>query len=46
MQRNHSDQTMFCLDNKMKLVTFENRTEEEFVQKIWSTRNKTSLYYF
>lgn len=29
---------MYCLDYKMKLIIFENRTEEEIVQKTWGTR--------
>jgi len=33
--RSFYDQTMICLDNKMKLVIFENRTEEESVQASW-----------
>lgn len=37
-QKNHADHTMLCIDNNMTLVSFENRTEEEFVQRTWSTR--------
>ncbi|XP_046449482.1 C-type lectin mannose-binding isoform-like [Daphnia pulex] len=33
--RTFYDQTMVCLDNKMKLAIFENRTEEESVQSAW-----------
>ncbi|EFX88110.1 hypothetical protein DAPPUDRAFT_221339 [Daphnia pulex] len=33
------DMTMYCLDYKMKLIIFENRTEEEIVQKTWGTQN-------
>ncbi len=29
---------MFCIDNKMKLISFENRTEEERVQAAWGNR--------
>ncbi|XP_046449486.1 CD209 antigen-like protein D [Daphnia pulex] len=37
VNRNHPDQTMFCVDHNMKLVSFENRTEEELVQAAWGT---------
>ncbi|XP_046637229.1 CD209 antigen-like [Daphnia pulicaria] len=36
--KNHPDHTMSCIDNNMTLVSFENRTEEEFVQRTWSTQ--------
>jgi hypothetical protein len=31
---------MFCLDKKMKLAIFENRTEEEGVQATWPGTGK------
>ncbi len=37
-QKSHPDMTMYCLDNKMKLIIFENQTEEEIVQNTWGTR--------
>ncbi len=37
-QRNQADQTMFCIDYNMKLISFENRTEEELVKAAWGTR--------
>jgi hypothetical protein len=37
-QKSFADMTMYCLDYKMKLIIFENRTEEEIVQKTWGTR--------
>ncbi|XP_046637228.1 CD209 antigen-like protein D [Daphnia pulicaria] len=37
INRIHPDQTMFCVDHNMKLVSFENRTEEERVQAAWGT---------
>ncbi|EFX88108.1 hypothetical protein DAPPUDRAFT_221337 [Daphnia pulex] len=37
VNRIHPDQTMFCVDHNMKLVSFENRTEEELVQAAWGT---------
>ncbi|XP_046449488.1 uncharacterized protein LOC124197944 [Daphnia pulex] len=36
--RNQADQTMFCVDNKMKLISFGNATEEERVQAAWGTQ--------
>jgi C-type lectin domain family 10 protein A len=37
IQRVFFDHTMFCLDNKMKSVVFENKTEEDAIQKTWGT---------
>ncbi|XP_046449485.1 uncharacterized protein LOC124197941 isoform X2 [Daphnia pulex] len=36
--KSFTDMTMYCLDYKMKLVIFENRTEEEIIQKTWGTQ--------
>ncbi|KAI9562918.1 hypothetical protein GHT06_010374 [Daphnia sinensis] len=35
---NQVDQTMSCLDNGMKLVSFESEEEEELVHRTWSTQ--------
>nr|CAH0105666.1 unnamed protein product [Daphnia galeata] len=37
INRNQADQTMYCIDYNMKLISFENRTEEELVQAAWGT---------
>jgi len=29
---------MYCVDHNMKLISFENATEEERVQAAWGTR--------
>ena len=35
MQRNQSDQTMFCVDKGMKLIAFESQAEEGLIQSTW-----------
>nr|CAH0111987.1 unnamed protein product [Daphnia galeata] len=37
VNRIQADQTMFCVDNNMKLISFESQTEEEIVQAAWGT---------
>lgn len=36
--KNQSDHTMSCVDNGMKLVSFESKEEEELVRRTWSTQ--------
>uniref|UniRef100_A0A0P5RW38 C-type lectin ctl-mannose binding n=1 Tax=Daphnia magna TaxID=35525 RepID=A0A0P5RW38_9CRUS len=36
--KNQSDHTMSCVDNGMKLVSFESKEEEELVHRTWSTQ--------
>uniref|UniRef100_A0A0P5WBP0 C-type lectin ctl-mannose binding n=2 Tax=Daphnia magna TaxID=35525 RepID=A0A0P5WBP0_9CRUS len=36
--RVQTDQTMYCIDNNMKLISFENATEEQIIQSTWGTQ--------
>ena len=44
MQRNQSDQTMFCVDKGMKLIAFESQAEEGLIQSTWDISKKMRTY--